>query len=172
MCFVGKNIFQNPKTKTKIDIYLNHLIMIKNMKKGKDYIGVGVGAVITNARNEILLLLRKKSPELGYWTIPGGSVEFGENIEDAIIREVKEELGVDCQVVQLLRVTNHIVNAENTHWVSPAFLVKIIYGTPRNVEPDKSSNMQWFPLGSLPLNLTLTTILAVQSYNKLSKENE
>lgn len=46
------------------------------MKPGKDYIGVGCGAVILNKNNEILLQLRNKAPEKEYWSIPGGKVEM------------------------------------------------------------------------------------------------
>lgn len=137
------------------------------MKKGRDYIGVGVGAVIINDNEEILLLLRKKSPESGRWTIPGGSVEFGERVEDAIIREVNEELGIDVEVIKLLRVTNHIVKEEGQHWISPAFLVKHVSGTPVNKEPESHSEINWFSIHSLPDNVTITTSLALKSYLEL-----
>ena len=137
------------------------------MKKGRDFIGVGVGAVILNDNNEILLLLRKKSPEIGSWTIPGGTVEFGERIEDALIREVEEELGIKVSIVRLLRVTNHILQSEKQHWVSPAFLVRHISGDPINKEPESHSDIRWFPIKSLPENVTMTTSLAIKSYLEL-----
>lgn len=136
------------------------------MKRGKDYIGVGVGAVIINDNNEILLLLRKKSPECGYWTIPGGTVEFGERVEEAIVREVQEELGVQCAIVDLLGVTNHIVASEGTHWVSPAYLVKIVSGQPQNIEPHSHAEMKWFPIDHLPENPTITTSVALNNLHK------
>jgi ADP-ribose pyrophosphatase YjhB (NUDIX family) len=57
------------------------------MMKGIDYIGVGVGAVILNKRGEIFLAMRGKEArnEQYKWEFPGGSVEFGENLEDAVI---------------------------------------------------------------------------------------
>jgi len=116
------------------------------MKKGIDYIGVGVGGVIINGHDEVLLLLRKCSPEIGYWTIPGGSVEFGENIEDALKREIREELGVEIKIIKLLNIANHIVHAEKIHYVSPEFLVEIISGTPQNLETQSHSDMKWFSI--------------------------
>lgn len=140
------------------------------MKKGVDYIGVGVGAVIINEKNEILLLKRNKDPEQGCWTIPGGTVEFGETVEEAIIREVKEEIGVKIEIESLLGVTNHILKDEKTHWVSPAFLVKIVEGVPENKEPHAHESLGWFSTNSLPVNPTLTTIIALKNYfNKKSK---
>jgi 8-oxo-dGTP diphosphatase len=130
---------------------------------GKDYIGVGVGALIINEQNEVLLLLRKKSPEADCWSIPGGSVKMFETIEDAIIREVKEELNVDIKIIKLLGVTNHIMEQEKSHWLSPAFLVQIIENqTPLNAEPDSHQDLKWFSINKLPLNITLTTSKALQ----------
>ena len=120
------------------------------MKKGKDYIGVGAGAVMLNGRDEILLLLRNKEPEAGCWSIPGGTVEFFETLEDAIVREVKEEVGVTTEVIALLGVTNHIIPEEGLHWVTTPFLVKIKEGTPINLEPQKHLDLRWFSIHNLP----------------------
>lgn len=139
---------------------------IKMMKKGKDFIGVGVGAVILNNRNEILLLLRMKEPEQGYWTIPGGTVEMFESIEDAIIREVKEEVNLEVKIDRLLGVTNHIIKDKSIHWVAPAFLVKVVGGELHNNELNKHKKMKWFALNNLPDNITLTTEKALDYYIK------
>lgn len=141
------------------------------MKKGKDFIGVGVGAVIINESNEILLLKRVKEPESGYWTIPGGTVEFGEKIEETIVREIEEEIGVKSAIIKLLGVTNHILPEEHTHWVAPAFLVKIIEGTPRNMEPHSHSEMKWFSIDKLPHNPTMTTSVALENYKIFLSEH-
>lgn len=132
------------------------------MKKGIDFIGVGVGAVILNEQDEILLLLRRKPPEIGKWSLPGGAVEFFETIEDAIIREVNEELAVDCSVIKLLGVNNHIVYAEKAHWISPIFLVKTEKTLPINKEPQAHLRIGWFRLEKLPDNLSFSTLFAVE----------
>lgn len=138
------------------------------MIKGKDYIGVGVGAVILNEKNEILLLLRKRNAEANHWSIPGGSVEFNETIEDAIKREVQEEISVKINIVKLLGVTNHIIENEGLHWLAPTFLTKIIEGEPLNAEPQKHSELKWFPINNLPKNITITTKKALEFLNKES----
>lgn len=127
------------------------------MEIGKDYIGVGVGAVILNEKFEILLLKRKKNPEVGKWSIPGGKIDMMESAEDAIMREVKEELGVDVKVKMLLGFTSHIIKEENEHWVAPAYLVRIVEGSPENLEPDKHDEIKWFCINDLPENVTITT---------------
>ena len=136
------------------------------MKRGKDYIGVGCGAVIINNKNEILLQLRNKAPEKNHWSIVGGRVELFEKIEDAIIREVKEETGVDVKIIDLLGICNHILKLEKTHWVSPSYLCEIIGGIPEIKEPTTHLDMKWFNLSNLPNNLTLTTKVAIENYKK------
>ena|SRR3972149_7613026 len=137
------------------------------MKEGIDYIGLGVGGVIINKNNEVLLLLRKTSPESDCWTIPGGSVKFGEKIEDALKREIFEEIGVEIKIIKLLNIVNHIIDSEKTHYVSPEFLVEIISGKPRNSEPEKHGAIKWFSIYVLPPNITMTTKVALDSYKAL-----
>jgi len=115
----------------------------------------------------ILLLKRIKPPEAECWSIPGGAVEFGETIEDAIKREVREELDVEIDIITLLGVTNHILPMENLHWISPNFLVKICTGHPVNAEPHKHSDLEWFAFHDLPQNLTMTTQNALYFLNLL-----
>ncbi len=140
------------------------------MKPGKDYIGVGCGAFILNEEGKVLLQQRNKEPERGYWSIPGGKLEWMETFEDAVKREVKEECDVDIQVEKLLGICDHIVKNENQHWVSPSFLCKITNGEPKIMEPTKHTDMKWFSLNELPEKLTITTQNAVRHYKDYSKQ--
>ncbi len=130
-----------------------------NLKKGKDYIGIGVGAIIVE-QDQVLLLKRLKEPEAGCWSIPGGAVDF-------VKRELKEELSVDIEIISLLGVTNHILPEAEIHWVSPVFLVKIISGTSKIMEADKHSDLRWFEISSLPDNITLTTTSAINFLSRM-----
>ena len=128
----------------------------------KFYPKVGVGGLLLR-EDRVLLVLRKRPPEKGCWSLPGGRVEFLERVEDALARELKEELGVDVEIESLLCVTDHIVSAENAHWISPAYLVRPLSGDIRNLEPDKTAAVEWFPLSQLPENLSITAKSAFQS---------
>ncbi|WP_313802313.1 NUDIX domain-containing protein [Cytobacillus sp.] len=123
---------------------------------------VGVGAVILDENNRILLVLRKKKPEAGCWSLPGGKVDYMETIEDAVIREIKEELGIDIEISRLLCVTNHIIQAEDTHYVAPTFIVRITNGQVINNEPHAIEEIQWFPIDEMPDNITMTTDYALK----------
>lgn len=136
------------------------------MKPGKDYIGVGCGALIVNDKNETLLIKRtsKSQNEAGFWSKPGGTVEFNEKVEDAIIREIKEELGIDIKLIRPLGFTNHILNSDNQHWVAIHYLAKIINGELEIMEPDKIEEIKWFSFDNLPVNLTQTTKDPIREY--------
>lgn len=59
-----------------------------------------VGAVITDASGRFLLIKRANAPAKGTWSLPGGRVEEGESHEQAVVREVAEETGLDVTVVR------------------------------------------------------------------------
>lgn len=127
-------------------------------KAGVDYIGVGVGAAIFNDQGKILLSLRGPlaKNERGKWEIAGGSVEFGETCAQAIKREVREELGVEIEVGELLQLCDHILPDEGQHWLSPTYLCTIVSGVPENKEPGKCDRIEWFSIEEaekLPLSL-------------------
>lgn len=141
------------------------------MIPGIDYIGVGCGALIVNDKNETLLLKRGKKSrnQAGYWSKPGGTVEFGEKIEDAVRREIKEEFGVEIKLIKFLGFTNHIIKEEKQHWLSISYLAKIIKGEPKNMEPHKHDEIGWFSFDNLPEKLTQTTGEVIKEYLKANK---
>lgn len=136
------------------------------MKVGKDYIGVGVGAFIINEKNQLLLQKRAVPAEKDHWCIPGGRLEMFETLENAVIRETKEETDLDIEVEKMIGVCDHIIKEEGVHWVATSFLCKIKSGIPKIMEPDKASDLRWFDLDKLPEKLTITTKKALSDYNK------
>lgn len=118
------------------------------MKEGVDYIGVGVGAAIINNKGKLLIILRGKGSknEIEKWEIPGGSVKFGETLEQALKREIKEELGIEIELIELLGICDHIIPKENQHWVSPTFICKIKKGIPKILEPNKCEEIKWLTI--------------------------
>ena len=129
------------------------------MKRGLDFIGVGVGALIVDAQGR--LFLSQRGPlaknERGLWEFPGGSVEFGERLAEALQREMREEYGIEIRVGELLDVVDHILPEEGQHWVSPTFLCTLASGTPEIREPGKCAGIGWFFPEQLPADLTRIT---------------
>jgi len=69
---------------------------------------VGVGAIILR-EDRVLLVLRDREPQKGYWSLPGGLLELGERIEDAVRREALEETGLVVEPVALVEVFERIL---------------------------------------------------------------
>jgi ADP-ribose pyrophosphatase YjhB (NUDIX family) len=117
---------------------------------------VGVGALIYDV-DRILLVQRGKEPLAGYWSLPGGGVESGERLEDAVIREVFEETGLHVSADSLATVFERIMPDENSrceyHYVLIDFYCSITGG---ELHPGSdSADARWFPLSELT-NLQLT----------------
>ena len=68
---------------------------------------VGVGGVVVH-EGRVLLIRRGKQPLYGRWVVPGGTVELGEPLEMALVRELKEETGLDVEPFELLTVFDRI----------------------------------------------------------------
>ena len=142
------------------------------MKKGIDYIGVGAGAMIFNSDGKILLIKRgfKSKNEKGKWNIPGGSLEFGETREEAIKREIKEELDIEIEILDTLDTIDHIIPDEKQHWITTTFIAKTS-GKPKIMEPEKISEIGWFALDKMPEPLTLSLQKDCKIYfNKFGKK--
>lgn len=134
-----------------------------------DYIGVGVGAIIVNPEGRVFLAKRggQAKNERGLWEFPGGSVEFGETLKDALKREMLEEYGITIDVENLLDVVDHILPEEKQHWVSPTFLCKLVgEAEPVIKEPHKCSQIGWFD--PVKIDLKLTKISQINLLNYLS----
>jgi 8-oxo-dGTP diphosphatase len=129
------------------------------MRRGVDYIGVGVGAIIVDDEGRLFLAKRgpKAQNERGLWEFPGGAVEFGETLRDALAREIREEYGITIMVGDLLTVTAHILPDERQHWVSPSYICRVAAGTPTILEPEKCSEIGWFAPDAVPDALTQVT---------------
>ena len=143
------------------------------MRRGVDFIGVGVGALIFNSNGEVFLSKRgpRAKNERGKWDFPGGGVEFGETLEDALKREIREEFGIEIEIMDFLEVCNHILPEEKQHWISPTFIARFVSGTPKIMEPGKIEDIGWFPIGSIPENLTVSSRHNYEMYLKKFGKN-
>ena len=111
---------------------------------------VGVGAIILDD-DQILLEKRKNSPGKGKWTVPGGLVDLGETAEQAVIREVKEETGLEVYDPRLVDVVNYISLAEKGavlyHYVIIDYLVTSKGGKPK--ASSDADDLKWVPFNEV-----------------------
>lgn len=129
---------------------------------------LGVGALIYKDY-EILLVERGNPPLAGYWSLPGGGVEAGERLEDAIVREVHEETGLrvtaDALATVFERIMPDAASRCEYHYVLIDFYCTITGGELR--AGDDSRDVRWFPIDSLgELLLTAGTREVIESCNR------
>lgn len=142
------------------------------MIKGVDYIGVGVGCIVTDGNGKYLLAKRgsKAKNERGKWEFPGGGIEFGDTMAETIKREMKEELGVVVALLEHLPPIDHIIPDDHQHWVTSAFVAKVVDGQPTIMEPEKCEEIGWFTLNEIEaLPLSIATKLNVEQLKNQEK---
>ena len=80
--------------------------------------------VVISDGEKVVLIQRKNEPFQGMWALPGGFVDFGETVEQAAVREVKEETGLDVELEGLLGVYSDPDRDPRGHTVSVVFFAK------------------------------------------------
>ena len=101
---------------------------------------MGVGGVIVD-RGRTVLIRRGTEPLLGQWSIPGGTIEIGETIDEAVRRELREETGLEVRVLELIELFDRIYPQDGDaasdkkkpryHYVIADYLCELVGGEPR-----------------------------------------
>lgn len=123
------------------------------------YIRAGCGVMVFNQYGQLLLGLRNSDPDLadselkeeGTWTMPGGNIEYGEDFEDAAIREGLEEANIILKDLEVICIQTD--KNEHAHYISVGMKTSNFDGVPTVMEPDEIVRWEWFNLDTLPNNI-------------------
>ncbi len=129
--------------------------------------GIGIillkdGKVLLGKRNDDP---KKASTELhteGMWTCPGGKLDFGEKLGEAVKREVLEETGIKLNKLKLVSVTDDIV--PDAHFVTLGFFCEDFEGEPKLMEPEEIVEWKWFPVNELPEPMYIPSQKSINNY--------
>ncbi|MGB9705536.1 MAG: NUDIX hydrolase [Pyrobaculum sp.] len=120
---------------------------------------VAVAAVAVK-NGEVVLVKRKYPPNPGKWSLPGGRVELGERLEEAVLRELREETGLTGRVVKFLQPVEYIEREGprvNYHFIILVYLVEV-EGDASPTASDDAEDVAVVPVGkALEMDLTKTT---------------
>lgn len=109
-----------------------------------------VGAIVLE-KGELLLVHRAHEPALGHWSLPGGKVEWGESLREAVAREVREETGLDIEVEGLAGVIERIV-PDDDGTVQWHYVIHDYWAKPKGREltpGDDASEARWVHVDAL-----------------------
>jgi ADP-ribose pyrophosphatase YjhB (NUDIX family) len=104
---------------------------------------VAVGAVVV-VEDRLLLVRRGRGPATGAWSVPGGRVEAGETLAEAVVRELAEETGLEGVCGVLVGWVERI--GGDDHYVILDFWVTVLDDRPP-VAGDDAAEVAWVPLG-------------------------
>lgn len=124
---------------------------------------VAAMGILYNEENGLLL---EKRTDTGEWCTPGGALELGETLEEALKREVKEETNLDIVNPKLfeIKANVHMVypNKDEVYYTDIVYEINEFYG---DLKPDKESvELAFFPLHNLPENIMPTQIGYIQNF--------
>ena len=132
---------------------------------------VGIGAVIIR-EGKIALIKRGNEPGKGKWSIPGGHVELGETPEEAVVRETKEETGLEVENPSLIDVVSNVDLDEKGkvkyHYVIIEYFVHVKGGTAQAASD--AVELRWVPFDEVEdYNLT-TSFRLFFTHNRVRLE--
>ena len=117
-----------------------------------------VAAIIFNDRGQVLLHKRR---DVGKWSIISGHVEFGESVEEAIVREIKEELDTPSLIVRLIGVYSSPSTAtyhyddKTVHYVTSYFEAKLLAAIDPQFSNEETEAVSFFAIDQIPSDLAL-----------------
>ena len=129
-----------------------------------DTVRVAASGIVYNGKGEILL---EKRADNGWWGLPGGHVDVGESVEQAVIREIWEETGVRAQISRLVGIYSdpqyNVIGAYSDgliHFVVVIFECEYLSGDLRVSE--ESTDVGYFPARNLPGKTLLCDVQAIK----------
>lgn len=118
--------------------------------------------------NKILMILRKNKPDAGNYNLVGGRMEEGETVNQAIIREAKEEVGLTIQDsdIEVVSSLHRICDNGTYNAIEFILIIKDFQGEPKNLEPDFCEKLEWIDINNLPNNISPYAKTAIENYKK------
>eukprot|EP00941_MAST-03F_sp_MAST-3F-sp1_P001151 g1151.t1 len=114
---------------------------------------IGVAGFVLNSRREVLCVQEKTGPaaSIGLWKLPGGLVDQGENISKAVLREVWEETGIDCDFLRLAAVIeSHSGRGPSRESASDLYCVCVLKALDENQQlvpqEEEIERCAWIPI--------------------------
>ncbi len=129
------------------------------------YTGKTSTAIIPYPDNKILLIKRNTRPFVGFWALPGGRMDLGETLEQTVVREIKEETGLEVSIVSVVGDYVEVGTREDVEYkyYPRCFVVKPVGGELKK-QDSEIQEMQLFSLNALPQPLAFEHDQMIKDY--------
>ncbi len=136
----------------------------------KRYTGKTSTAIIPFPENKVVLIKRLTRPFVGYWALPGGRMDPGETIEQTVVREVKEETGLDVVILQKIGeyVERGVKDDVEYEYYPTCFVAKPVGGQIKAQESE-IQDIALFSLDALPAPLAFEHDQMIKDYLRTRK---
>lgn len=169
----GRRIYDPKKYEEEVEFVAigrgnKDLIIPKQKEKISLNPSLAVNAIV-DINKKVLLVKRKIEPYKGLWSLPGGFVEYGETLENAVRREVNEETGLVVEPVKIIGAYSDPNRHPGRHVVSICYLVKVVSGS---IKPDLEENeiVKFFDYNEIPSKLAFDHAKMLEDYMKLKEK--
>jgi 8-oxo-dGTP diphosphatase len=136
----------------------------------RQFVGKTTTAIIIYPDDRILLVKRSTPPFIGYWALPGGRIEPGEEADKAIVREVKEETGLDIEILKKIGDYHEkgLQDGIEYDYFPTCFLVRVIGGAIRR-QKSEIEEVKSFKTTQIPKSLAFEHDQMIRDYFRSSK---
>lgn len=152
----------------KEDAIMDYVQYIRSMVGNEAINLTGVNVLIINDKKEVLLQKRGEHP-IGKWGLIGGIVELGESLEDAAVREAKEETNLEISELSLVGTTSgkdmYVVapNGHQCYFISIGFSTKSFTGELK-IDRKETMDLRFFGMEDLPENMPISHRVMISKY--------
>jgi ADP-ribose pyrophosphatase YjhB (NUDIX family) len=125
-------------------------------------------AVIIAQENQLMLAKRAFAPNQGSWDTLGGFLNGGETPDQTVIREVKEESGLDVAITEYLGAIPDVYGDTGIYTINFCYVVEVTGGTPQPA--DDVAELKWFNLDQVPKNLAFANTRKIVHWYQESRK--
>jgi len=144
---MSRKTIQCPKCKNEVDVYQNPIPTVD---------------IIIEIESKGIVLIKRKNPPYG-WAIPGGFVDYGESLEEAAVREAKEETNLDVKLVRQFHTYSDPKRDPRHHSISTVYIAK---GKGKPKAKDDALKIGIFDESNLPDEIAFDHRLILKDYFK------